>query len=125
MRHPLEALLGGLGEEAPEMTLSQEAQADNLRAAWEHYLTPKPFRPGDLLKARADLSVLEDKTLVFLFVRWLDPAHRLDEAIIEDAITKMFWNKVDCMIMLISKEGSGYFRPMDSDIFEPFEGEAR
>lgn len=124
MSHPLEALFRARGDE-PKQALSQEAQAANLRAAWEHYLSPKPFRSGDLLIGRTGLSPFEDKSLVFLFVRWLDLAHEVDKWLIRDQIEKAHWNKIDCIVALLTPDGTCYFRPMDSGTFEPFEETAK
>ena len=103
--------------EPPKML--PEAQAENLRAAWEHYASPKSFTPGQIVKGHSIPNAFIDHPLV-LFVRKLDPANVNDNAIVADAINKQHVNKIDCIVMLLKPGPKALFHTCDSDVLEPY-----
>ena len=118
--HPFAAFLRqqtGEDEPAPMMP---EARAENLRAAWEHYTSPKSFTPGQLVRERKGLGVLKSEP-VMIFVRKLDLSVPEDEGIAASSHSNLRWNKVDCIIAFCGTEGTVGFHCMDSDLLEPYE----
>ena len=106
------------GEPPPKML--PEAQVANLRAAWEHYTSPKSFTPGQLVKERKGLGVLKSEP-VLIFVRKLDLSVPEDEGIAASSHSNLRWNKVDCIIAFCGTSGTVDFHCMDSDLLEPYE----
>jgi hypothetical protein len=124
MNHPLEALQAALArsvEESEDHPLSPAAQADNLRAAFEHYTQPKAFRAGDLVQYRTGLNILRQTNVVLLFVRWLSPTDSFDDLLVADTVQRQKWNKVDCVLLRQNGESTMAFEPSDSDLLEPYE----
>lgn len=97
--------------------LSVEAQTENLNAAFAHYMKPKPFIPGDMLRARPGLSIFNDDPVV-LYIRTLNKNDPHDFEFIKDAIERAKWNKLDCMIARLTDTGIVFFMPFDSDLLE-------
>jgi hypothetical protein len=116
--HPLAAIFGHAEEESTNHALGIEAQAENLRAAWEHYSTEKHFVPGQFVRCREGMSIFRDDPVVCMFVRKLDESSKNDLAIMRDAIKRNQWNKVDCMIARVHNTGTWFTLPFDSDILE-------
>ncbi len=100
-------------------SLSDDAQVMNLRAAWEYYREPKRLEPGRCYRERRGLGIFSDDP-VLLFVRLLDPSHPSDVALIEDGISRLMCNKLDCVVARCRDDGGVMFCIVDSDVLDPF-----
>ena len=118
--HPFAAFLQQQTGEDEPTPMMPEAQAENLRAAWKHYTSPKSFTPGQLVKERKGLGVLKSEP-VMIFVRKLDLTVPEDEGIAASSHSQLRWNKLDCIIAFCGTEGTVSFHCMDSDLLEPYE----
>lgn len=108
-----------LGQQEPqrEHGLSEDAQKDNLLAAFSYYSARKRFDPGMIVRERQGLSVFTHKPVI-LWLRWLNRGDSHDDALAERAYHQMRWNKVDCVIMIVDDQGCASFHAHDSDVLE-------
>jgi hypothetical protein len=106
-------------QQSEPVPMSDDAQAENLRQAWEHYLSPKNFVPGQLVRGHSLLNCFDGRPIL-MFVRTLDPLNAVDSQIIGDAISKTHCNKIDCLVMLRNVHGNIMFHSHDSDTLEPY-----
>src|SRR5579862_994112 len=108
---PLAMLLPRAQQEAAPPMLPA-AQALNLQDAWQHYIKPKSFAPGELLIGHSTLGTFTFKPVI-LFVRYLDAAHAQDGALIADQLTRNHLNKLDCVVAIVAPNGSVVMLPTD------------
>jgi hypothetical protein len=117
--HPLASMFDQEDETPPTHKLAPEAQAENLRAAWAYYSSPKTFTPGQLLRGRVGLGVYK-KDPVLLYVRPLDLSHEFDRLLVQDSVERLSWAKVDCICAQATDDAGVVFLPCDSDLLEPY-----
>ncbi len=116
---PFSALFGQQEDDGPKPhPLLPEAQRANLEEAWSHYVTPKTFKPGDVVRCRQGLSQFNDEPVVMIYVRKIDEDVYADVHIMDVEHERNRWNKVDCMVMRTYATGTVVFIPFDSDTLE-------
>lgn len=119
--NPFAQVLSGMNRQSDEPPkMLPEAQVANLRAAWEHYTSPKSFTPGQLVTERKGLGVLRAEP-VMIYVRKLDLSVPEDEHIASGSHNQLRWNKLDCVIAFCdASNGTVGFHCMDTDLLEPY-----